>query len=187
MLDEGCHHRARGWQTHFSRERCFLARRARCRAWRFAMNSAKRSVSVVLLFLLSACAALLAAGCSPKPEATAPSANRSSWIDKSKLIDLTHDFDATTLYWPTNQPFRLTRVAWGRTPGGWWYASNDYSASEHGGTHTDAPIHFHEGGWTLDRIPLERLIGPAAVVDVRAACQENPDYAATAEDIRAWE
>ena len=137
------------------------------------------------VFLLAALAAL--AGCARPPGLSAPAAGRTSWIDKTKLVDLTHTFDASTLYWPTNQPFRLTRAAWGMTPGGWWYASNDYSASEHGGTHTDAPIHFNEGGWTLERVPLDRLIGPAVVVDVSGSCKDDPDYAASEEDIRAAE
>lgn len=35
----------------------------------------------------------------------------------------------------------------------------------HTGTHIDAPLHVYENGATLDDIPLERLIGPARVVD----------------------
>ena len=129
-------------------------------------------------------AVLAIAGCAAPPD---PPAARSTWIDESKIVDLTRSFDESTLYWPTNEPFRLTKVAWGTTAGGWWHASNDFSASEHGGTHTDAPIHFGEGGWTVDQIPLDRLVGPAAVIDVSSSCADNPDYTATAADIRAWE
>src|SRR5437867_2900740 len=125
-------------------------------------------------------------GCSRSRE-EAPLPARTTWIDESKLVDLTHPFDSSTIYWPTNQPFRLSRVAWGTTPGGWWYASNDYSASEHGGTHTDAPIHFHEGRWTADQTPIDRLVGPAVVLDVRTSCEGNPDYVATEDDLAAWE
>ena len=45
--------------------------------------------------------------------------------------------------------------------------------AEHGGTHLDAPVHFHEGGSTAERVPLERLIAPAVVVDVRARLRER--------------
>jgi arylformamidase len=38
----------------------------------------------------------------------------------------------------------------------------------HSGTHVDAPSHFIPGGHPVDRIPLERLIGPAAVLDLPA-------------------
>lgn len=35
----------------------------------------------------------------------------------------------------------------------------------HTGTHCDAPRHFVEGGRTVDKLPLDILIGPALVVD----------------------
>ena len=34
----------------------------------------------------------------------------------------------------------------------------------------DAPIHFAKGRQTLDQVPVERLIGPAVVIDVREKC-----------------
>src|SRR5262249_36659431 len=60
----------------------------------------------------------------------------------ARLVDLTHAFDAATIYWPPPKPFSLEPVAHGVTPGGWWYAANNFCAAEHGGTHLDAPIHF---------------------------------------------
>jgi arylformamidase len=39
----------------------------------------------------------------------------------------------------------------------------------HTGTHVDAPHHFENGKITVDRIPLDTLIGPARVVDVTEA------------------
>lgn len=51
----------------------------------------------------------------------------------------------------------------------------------------DAPAHFAVGGATVDRIPLDALMGPAAVVDVSARVAAQPDYAVTAEDLVAWE
>jgi arylformamidase len=36
--------------------------------------------------------------------------------------------------------------------------------SDHAGTHVDPPIHFLEGGNTVDKMPLEALIGPCVVV-----------------------
>ncbi len=103
------------------------------------------------------------------------------------LVDLTYPFGQDTIYWPHNKPFQWERTDWGMTPGGYWYAAATFSASEHGGTHLDAPIHFGRGRRTVDQIPLEQLTGPVIVVDVRARCEEQPDYELTVEDLQAWE
>ncbi|HEX6131673.1 MAG TPA: cyclase family protein [Actinomycetota bacterium] len=96
-------------------------------------------------------------------------------LDETRLVDLTHPFDATTIYWPTQAPFALERLARGRTPAGHWYAANRFCAAEHGGTHLDAPVHFAEGGAGADAVPLARLVGPAVVVDVVADAARDPD------------
>ncbi len=36
----------------------------------------------------------------------------------------------------------------------------------HTGTHVDPPLHFIEGGYTVDEIPLDHLYGPAEVLDL---------------------
>ena len=38
--------------------------------------------------------------------------------------------------------------------------------SEHTGTHLDAPSHFHEGGVSVDQIPLENLLLPGHLLDL---------------------
>src|SRR5688572_30189326 len=108
-------------------------------------------------------------------------------IDDKKIIDLTHAFDERAIYWPTAKPFAWTRESWGRNAAGDWYAAGRYAASEHGGTHLDAPIHFAEGRETADRIAVSRLVGPAVVIDVSAAVARDLDYRLSAADIAAWE
>ncbi|MGH7167100.1 MAG: cyclase family protein, partial [Nitrospiraceae bacterium] len=103
------------------------------------------------------------------------------------LVDLTYAFDEETIYWPTNKHFQWEKTDWGMTAAGYWYASANFSASEHGGTHIDAPIHFSEGRLAVDQIPVEQLIGPAVVIDVRAQCSRNPDYELMVEDLATWE
>ena len=76
-------------------------------------------------------------------------------IDAARVVDLTYPFNDKSIYWPTAQKFSLTQVAWSRIDGGPWYASNDYAASEHGGTHLDAPIHFAPNGWSTAEIPSD--------------------------------
>ena len=106
---------------------------------------------------------------------------------KEKILDMTYPYEEDTIYWPTTKPFHLEKLTWGISPGGWWYASNEYSASEHGGTHTDAPIHFAEKGRTMDKIPLAEWIGPAVKIDVSVKCEQNRDYMLAVEDIENWE
>ena len=92
------------------------------------------------------------------------------------VVDLTHSFDSTTLYWPTSpSAFKLTELSRGKTPGGWFYSANAFAAPEHGGTHLDAPVHFAEQGISVDRIPPRQLIAPAVVIDVTQQAATNPD------------
>jgi kynurenine formamidase len=131
----------------------------------------QRLAAVLALLMLCACAS-------------------TSGVDlrNAQLIDLTWPFDEQTLYWPTSpSSFELKQLAFGPTPGGWFYASNAICTPEHGGTHLDAPIHFAEGKHTADEIPLERLMAPAIVIDVASKASANPDYRLTADDVRAWE
>jgi len=106
---------------------------------------------------------------------------------KGKLLDMTYPYDENTIYWPTAKSFHLEKVSWEVSEGGWWYASNEFSASEHGGTHADAPIHFAQNGRTIDQIPLEEWIGPAVKLDVTKKCANNRDYLLSVEDIISWE
>jgi kynurenine formamidase len=108
-------------------------------------------------------------------------------IDKDKLLDMSFTFDKNTIYWPTANPFQLQSVADSQTEGGYYYRSNDYCASEHGGTHVDAPCHFAKAGVSVDQIPLHQWIGPAVRIDVTGKCDKNRDYLLTVEDIKNWE
>jgi kynurenine formamidase len=116
-----------------------------------------------------------------------PQATSSGPFVGGEWIDLTHDFSADSLYWPTAQRFQLEVESRAFTDRGYFYAANRYRASEHGGTHVDAPIHFAEKGQTVDQIPIEQLIGAAVVIDVSAQAAENPDYQVTVADFEAWE
>ena len=102
-----------------------------------------------------------------------------------RWVDLSYSFSEETIYWPTAEPFALEQVFYGVADSGFFYAANNFSAAEHGGTHLDAPIHFAEGRHTTDEIPLEQLIGPAVVIDVSGNI--TPDYQIGFADIGSWE
>ncbi|HWB75144.1 MAG TPA: cyclase family protein [Nannocystaceae bacterium] len=106
----------------------------------------------------------------------------------ASLIDLTHPFDDKTLYWPSDETgFELSSTHRGRTEAGWFYAANNYSAPEHGGTHIDAPSHFAESGLNVDKLPLGRLLGPAVVIDISADAEQNADALLEPAAIEAFE
>jgi len=108
-------------------------------------------------------------------------------VAEGNIIDLVHPFDESTIYWPTEEGFKLIPEAKGVTKQGYYYTANRFTAAEHGGTHIDAPIHFWEGGKSVDQIPLERLLGSGACVDVTQKCAADRDYLVAVEDFKAWE
>jgi len=105
-----------------------------------------------------------------------------------RLVDLSHGYDADTVYWPTDtRGFEYESLAAGETDAGYYYAAGRFATAEHGGTHVDAPIHFAAGKPTVDRIPLSRLVGRGVLVDVTAACAVDPDYQVRVQDFLDWE
>ena len=105
------------------------------------------------------------------------------------IVDLTHALGADTVFWPATPPerFELTRLAFGDTEDGGFYAANRFCSAEHGGTHLDAPLHFARNGDSTDRVPLERLVAPAVVIDVSARAAHDRDYRLSAADVLAFE
>ncbi len=125
---------------------------------------------------------VFAIACQPAaPEQAVPA------FPNGTLIDLTHAYDSTTVYWPTAAGFQLNIDARGFTEGGFYYEANSFFSAEHGGTHLDAPVHFAEGKQAADEIPLDRLIGEAILVDVSQAALASPDYLISVADFEAWE
>jgi kynurenine formamidase len=114
---------------------------------------------------------------------------RSFDLESYRAVDLSHAYDSQTLYWPSRPPmsFELQKLAAGMTPGGWFYAANRVCTPEHGGTHLDAPIHFHEKGQTTEELPLEKLLAPGVRIDVTRQAQANRNYRLSREDVLRFE
>lgn len=149
------------------------------------------AVAVISLALTGACAnppAQEASGPSEPPQAAATPAAAGLDLATAGLFDLSHTYDETTLYWPTSPSrFERTVLAHGPTEAGYFYSAGAVATPEHGGTHLDAPIHFAAEGWTVDEIPLQRLTGPAVVIDVQDAAEADPDHRLTVAEVEAWE
>jgi kynurenine formamidase len=136
-------------------------------------------------------ALIAAASCTAAPATTTTAPTAASTTPaplEGELVDLSHAFDADTIYWPTSPSgFELTKLHEGPTEGGYFYAANTLCAPEHGGTHLDAPIHFAEGRSTADTVPLSRLVGPAVVIDIAPAAATDPDTTLQPADIERFE
>jgi len=58
---------------------------------------------------------------------------------------------------------------------------------EHTGTHIDVPRHFAAEGVSLGELPLDDLIVPLAVIDIRERVAADRDASLTPEDVDRWE
>jgi len=71
-----------------------------------------------------------------------------------------------------------------------WYWNN-FTVSEHTGTHFDAPIHWITGkdlpNNSVDTVAPADFIAPAVVIDISQKAAADPDYLLTVSDIQEWE
>ena len=102
----------------------------------------------------------------------------------ARVIDLGHAIQANDPTWDGAPAYQRSIVATIDKDG---YTGGKITIEEHFGTHVDAPAHFAPGGWTVDRIPVDRLYRPGLRVDVSKSSAVNPDYQVTAADIQAFE
>jgi len=137
--------------------------------------------------LIPAIFAAAAVACAAPTQAPDSTTTRGGAFPAGSIVDLSHAYGPDTIFWPTAEPFHLEVVSDGMTPAGFFYAANNFSTAEHGGTHLDAPVHFAQGRHAVDEIPLESLIGPAVVVDVNVAAEQDADYLVGVADLEAFE
>ncbi len=89
------------------------------------------------------------------------------------LIDISLTLHPDLPVWPGDTPVMLERmraIAAGDP-------SNDshLRCSVHSGTHVDAPRHFLEDGASVDQLPLDVLVGPAAVIAIKGVDVITPN------------
>jgi kynurenine formamidase len=111
-----------------------------------------------------------------------------------EVIDLTQPLNEETPVLQLPEPFANTpglarheiSLYDDRGPAWAWYW---LEIGEHVGTHFDAPIHWVTGreGEDVASVPVQRLVGPAVVIDKSAEAAEDPDYVLTVADVRAFE
>jgi len=112
----------------------------------------------------------------------------------ARIVDLTTPLSPATPVVPVPPPFAPTAPL-SFTPlshfdehgPGWSWS--DLTLGEHAGTHVDAPRHWISGrdGKSVDQIEPERLVGPVAVLDLRARAAADPCTLLGVDDLEAWE
>lgn len=113
-----------------------------------------------------------------------------------RVIDLTETLtpDYPTITLPSEfaqaSPFVKNEISKydDRGPGWYW---NNFTISEHTGTHFDAPIHWITGrdlpNNSVDTIPPQNFIAPVCVVDCSREVAENKGFILTRTFLENWE
>lgn len=99
------------------------------------------------------------------------------------MADLTHPLDAAFPTFGGGAQFAMRRIS--SRPES-LFNVNEWTVDEHTGTHLDAPFHVSDGP-AVDRLAAEAMVGPLAVIDIRAKAAADPDACCTADDVRTWE
>jgi arylformamidase len=81
-----------------------------------------------------------------------------------QMYDVTVPISELMPVWPGDPRVKIERVS-SMARGDTCNVSH-LTMSSHTGTHIDAPYHFVEQGLTVDRLPLDLLVGPAFIAEV---------------------
>jgi len=91
--------------------------------------------------------------------------SKSFSVSKSRWINISLPLRNAMVHWPGNDPPRVELIhdveKGARAP--LW----EITISSHTGTHIDAPRHFQPDGKTIDQMPLDTMIGPARVIEIK--------------------
>jgi len=101
-----------------------------------------------------------------------------------RVVDLTHTLGRNFPTFEGSPNLEMERIVSLDADG---YNMFRWLLVEHTGTHMDAPFHFSNDGFSADEIPLDQLVVPLAVIDIRAKAADDPDAQLTPDDIAAWE
>jgi len=100
-----------------------------------------------------------ALGCAASSHSSSLGPTAGGWLDATVTLD-----PATTPVYEGDAPMRFEFLKQMRN--GDVLTLSAYSLGAHSGTHVDAPMHFVANGASIDQVPLDRLIGPARVIDI---------------------
>lgn len=102
----------------------------------------------------------------------------------SKAIDLTHVMHDDMVFWPGGVPFKKETLVTYESGG---YLLHKFVMGENTGTHIDAPAHFIKGNLSIEKLPINQLILPIVVIDIKSKAKSIPGYELSTQDIQNWE
>jgi arylformamidase len=114
--------------------------------------------------IIATMAAVATVACAPGAATLRVATPSTGWIDVTATLD-----PATTPVYEGDAPMKFEFLKDMRK--GDAFTLSVYSLGAHSGTHIDAPMHFVRDGASIDRVPLEPLIGPARVIDIPDSVQ----------------
>ncbi len=80
-------------------------------------------------------------------------------------IDISVPLQNSIVHWPSDPPFERTQVE--DISKGDSANLSKLNMGSHSGTHVDAPRHFIQDGVDISQMPLDTMIGPARVIEIR--------------------
>lgn len=115
--------------------------------------------------------------------AAAPAQAQSMTVSPANVRDLTHELHPDFPTFFGEPQFKMVPKF---TYKEHKFNLNEWVVNEHTGTHLDAPLHFSADGRSVAEIPIESLVVPLAIVDIREKASANADAQVTPDDIKAW-
>ncbi|MGE0846875.1 MAG: cyclase family protein [Flavobacteriaceae bacterium] len=101
----------------------------------------------------------------------------------SKVEDMTHELhEDFPTFFGEQQFFKEAKFSYDKDK----FNLMELRVNEHTGTHMDAPLHFSADGQSVAEIPVENLVVPLCVVDIREKAAGDADAQVTPDDLKAW-
>lgn len=108
-----------------------------------------------------------------------PGAAKSAWID------ISYPLSEDLIYWPQD-PVPPDVKSHSHTSEEGTITMSQMTINTHHGTHVDAPRHFFPDGTSIDEMPLDAIMGPVRVIEIKDTEAIKPEELA-AHDIRPGE
>jgi len=100
-----------------------------------------------------------------------------------RIVDLTYVVDNAFPTWTGSPGIKMNHVAKFEESG---FNAFTIEVFEHTGTHVDAPLHFSADGLSVEEIPVENLICPLCVIDIREKADTTIEAEVTPKDLEVW-